>query len=221
MTKSARTYELEEVITLATARADRIGCPEVSLDDFGIVDYISVDVGGAHTVRCYELKISKSDFLSDNKKTFIGDFNYYVLPTELYYDVRNLVEDGIGIWLVDSRGRVECKRQATRMTCQMSRKRIMGKVLRALNRENLKHVENAWRTRQLSKRVSDARGASLVPGDIVEYRGEDYELIEIEYVQEGTSLEPICTISRILTATEENVKPSIIKKVHGRAIIGR
>ena len=221
MTKSDRTYELEEVITLATARADRIGCPEVGLDDYGIVDYISMDVGGAHTVRCYELKISKSDFLSDNKKTFIGDFNYYVLPTELYYDVRNLVEDGIGIWLVDAHGRVECVRQATRVPCQMPRKRIMGKILRALNRENLKHVENAWRSRQISKKVSDSRGASLVPGDIVEYRGEEYELIEIEYVQKGTSLEPICTISHRASQNEESIKPSIIKKVHGRAIIGR
>ena len=81
--KSEKTYELEEIITLATSRANRIGCPEVTLDDNGIVDFICMDLDGEKIVRCYELKITKSDFLSDAKKTFIGEFNYYVIPSEL------------------------------------------------------------------------------------------------------------------------------------------
>lgn len=217
MTKSQRTYELEEVITLATARSDRIGCPEVGLDDFGIVDYISMDIGGAKTVRCYELKVSKSDFLSDNKKTFIGDFNYYVLPTEIYHEVKNYVEDGIGIWLVDKHGRIECKRQASRMTCQMPRKRIMGKILRALNRENLKHVEKDWRDRQIAKKVKDAGGAEVLPGDVVEYRGDQYTVISIDYMRDDTSLEPICTIES--ESGEKTTRPSIIRKVPLHAIM--
>ena len=218
MTKSHRTYELEEIITLATARPNRIGCPEVGLDDYGIVDYISMDLSGAQTVRCYEIKISKSDFLSDNKKTFIGDFNYYVLPTELYYDVKNLVEDGIGIWLVDKKGRIECKRQATRMECSLNRKRIMGKILRALNRENLKHVEQSWRDRQIAKRVTDAGGAEIAPGDAVSYRGEIWEVVSVDYAREDTSLEPTLTLVRS-GGEADGVKPTVVKKTRLHAIM--
>lgn len=218
MTKSHRTYELEEIITLATARPNRIGCAEVGLDDYGIVDYISMDLSGAQTVRCYELKISKSDFLSDNKKTFIGDFNYYVLPTELYYEVRNLVEDGIGIWLVDKKGHIECKQQATRMECVMSRKRIMGKILRALNRENLKHTEQSWRERQLAKRVDDGGGAEIAVGDRVSYRGEIWEIESVDYSRDETSLEPTLTLVRETDAIE-GIKPTVVRKARFRGNI--
>ena len=185
MTKSHRTYELEEIITLATARPNRIGCPEVGLDDYGIVDYISMDLSGAQTVRCYEIKISKSDFLSDNKKTFIGDFNYYVLPTELYYDVKNLVEDGIGIWLVDKKGRI---------------------------------VEQSWRDRQIVKRVTDAGGAEIVPGDLVSYRGEIWEVVSVDYARDDTSLEPTLTLVRS-GGEADGIKPTVVKKTRLHAIM--
>ena len=78
MSKSQKTYWMEEIITLATWKVGQIGCAEVGLGDEGIVDYITQELGGDRTIRCYELKITKSDFLSDAKKTFIGDYNFYV-----------------------------------------------------------------------------------------------------------------------------------------------
>ena len=33
--------------------------------------------------RCYEIKTSKSDFKSKAKKSFVGDFNYFVLMQKL------------------------------------------------------------------------------------------------------------------------------------------
>ena len=207
MSKSSRTYELEEVIALATAKSNRVGCPEVGLDDYGIVDYISMDVGGAQTVRCYELKISKSDFLSENKKSFVGDFNYYVLPVELWGSVKNYVEKGIGVWLVDKRGNVTCERQASRMECQMPRGRVLGKILRALNREHLKHSEEAWRARQLAKKVSDVGGAELSVGDEVEYKGSLYVVDAIEYERDNTRLKPEC----VLVAKSPGTSPEAVK----------
>lgn len=40
-------------------------------------------------IRCYEIKVSKQDFHSKNKLTFKGHYNYYVMPAELYEEVKN------------------------------------------------------------------------------------------------------------------------------------
>lgn len=214
MSKSEKTYELEEIITLACARPDRIGCPEVTLDDYGIVDFISMDINGARTVRCYELKISKSDFLSDAKKSFIGDFNYYVIPTELYDSVKGHVEKGIGVWVVDKHGHISVRKRASRMECQMDRSRIMGKILRALNRENLKHCEQSWRTRQLDKKISDFVGAAIEVGDTVEYRNEQYRVVSINYDREQMNMSHTLTLSPLGHGNDiDEIKPSIVRKV--------
>lgn len=214
MSKSEKTYELEEIITLANARANRIGCAEVTLDDWGIVDFISMDLNGARTIRCYELKVSKSDFQSDAKKTFVGDFNYYVIPTELWDSVKGLVEKGVGVWVIDKHGNPSVRKKATRMDCKVDRNRIMGKILRALNRENLKHCEKSWLDRQMQKRVSDFRGSSLQVGDAVEYRGQTCRIIEIDYEREGMSMVPTVVIAPIDGSSDTSwVRPSIIRKV--------
>lgn len=220
MSKSEKTYELEEIITIACARPDRVGCPEVSLDDWGIVDFISMDVGGAKTIRCYELKISKSDFLSDAKKSFVGDFNYYVIPTELWDSVKGHVEKGVGVWVVDRHGHVSVKKQASKMPCKLDRGRTLGKILRALNRENLKHCEKQWRARQLDKKVADYVGAGLEVGDIVEYRDERYRIVSINYDRDqmrtvqSLSIEPVGGGGEI----EEDIRPSIVRKVMVEAV---
>lgn len=200
---------------MATARSNRVGCPEVTLDEFGIVDFISMDIGGARTVRCYELKISKSDFLSDAKKTFIGDFNYYVIPTELWMSIKGYVEPGIGVWTVDNNGRVAVKKQAKRMVCQMDRSRVLTKILRGLNRENLKHCENSWRERQMKKKVADTVGGNISVGDIVEYKNQEYRVIEIEYERDQMSMNPTLVIVPVVEhyIEEQKIRPSIVKKI--------
>lgn len=214
MSKSEKTYELEEIITLAVARADRIGCAEVTLDDFGIVDFISMELNGNRTVRCYELKISKSDFLSEAKKTFIGEYNYYVIPTELWHEVKGHIEPGIGVWVIDKHGNPSVRKKASRMECPMDKSRIMGKILRALNRENLKHAENMWRKRQLAKRVTDSRGSAIQIGDAVEYRGNVYRVIEISYSRDGLSTKPWLALEPVGGGDViDGVRHSIVKKV--------
>lgn len=215
MSKSEKTYELEEIITLACARPDRVGCAEVTLDDYGIVDFISMDISGSRTVRCYELKISKSDFLSDAKKSFIGDFNYYVIPTELYDSVKGHVEKGIGVWVVDKHGHISVRKRATRMECKMDRARIMGKILRALNRENLKHCEQSWRDRQLDKKIADRVGASIEVGDVVEYRDVRYRVISVNYDREQMNMSHTLSLSPISGVGDDigEIRASIVRKV--------
>ena len=47
-------------------------------------------------IRCYELKISKEDFHSINGHNFIGNYNYYVVPPDLYPKIKDEIPDGIG-----------------------------------------------------------------------------------------------------------------------------
>jgi hypothetical protein len=39
-------------------------------------------------ITCYEIKVSESDFNSENGHNFYGDYNYYVFPKELYDKLR-------------------------------------------------------------------------------------------------------------------------------------
>ena len=213
MTKSQKTYELEEIITIATARRDRCGCAEVMLGDDGIVDYISIELGGRHIVRCYEIKISKSDFLSDAKKTFIGEYNYYVIPSELWMDIRGHVEPGIGVWCVTRTGNAYVKRKARPRKCTRSKTEILMQIVRALNRENVKTNEEKWQARQIRKPAADRRGVALNDGDKVSYTNEVWQIIGIEYVKSGTELLPVCVIQRDgVQATR--VKPSMLLRVN-------
>lgn len=218
--KSDKTFEMEEIIALATSRPNRIGCAEVALDDEGVVDYICMDLGGEQVVRCYELKITKSDFLSDAKKTFIGEFNYYVIPAELWMDVKNYVEPGIGVWLISPSGKPFVKKKATRMRCKMSKKRLVVKIMRALNREYLKVNTDRWRSRQLGKRVHDQGGLVLELGDVVEYHGGRYRIVEIDYSNEGLELVPSCVIEPLGPGKAASAPPGIMKKVPLHDIIG-
>ena len=218
MAKSQKTYELEEIITLATARKDRVGCAEVTLGNEGIVDYVSIELGGRHIVRCYELKISRSDFLSDAKKTFVGEYNYYVIPSELWGEIRNHVEPGVGVWCVTKTGRAYVQKKAKARKCKLSKKMILMQVLRALNRENVKHNEEKWTGRQVLKPALDRRGAPIEEGDAILYSGEPWTVSSVEYAKNGTEMTPICVIENS-DNTMIRVKPSMIEKIHVEQVL--
>ena len=48
-------------------------------------------------VICFEIKISIADFKSKNGHNFIGNLNYYVMPYELYKNVKELIPANIGV----------------------------------------------------------------------------------------------------------------------------
>lgn len=62
-------------------------------------------------MTCFEIKISKSDFKSKNGHNFVGNFNYYVIPKELYSDIKDIVPDGIGIILYHGHGYLKKKKE--------------------------------------------------------------------------------------------------------------
>lgn len=63
---------------------------------------------------CFEIKISKSDFKSKNGHNFVGNFNYYVMPKELYKDVQDLIPNNIGVVLYHGHGYLKKKKECIR-----------------------------------------------------------------------------------------------------------
>jgi hypothetical protein len=48
-------------------------------------------------IQCFEIKVSVSDFHSKNGHNFVGNVNFYVVPTEIYAKIKDLVPKDIGI----------------------------------------------------------------------------------------------------------------------------
>lgn len=52
---------------------------------------------------CFEVKSSVEDFHSKNGHNFLGDFNYYVMPEEVYKKVKNEIPYRIGVYVPDGK----------------------------------------------------------------------------------------------------------------------
>jgi len=106
------------------------GCFEVTIGWFGSerVDYITYDTKGVW--RCFEIKVSKSDFYSKSKHTFIGNFNYYVMPRELFEQVKHDIPSHIGVY-IDGVSRKNAKKQELSIDEQI----LKNSMIRSLCRE--------------------------------------------------------------------------------------
>lgn len=52
---------------------------------------------------CYEVKSSVEDFKSPNGHNFIGDYNYYVMPEEVYATVSREIPYNVGVYVSDGK----------------------------------------------------------------------------------------------------------------------
>lgn len=52
---------------------------------------------------CYEIKSSMEDFRSKNGHNFIGDYNYYIMPEDVYEKVKNEIPYFIGVLVPDNK----------------------------------------------------------------------------------------------------------------------
>lgn len=102
MAKTQNTLDLERNIKIATLKMGVFGCLEVTIGFGGKerVDYMTYDTKGIF--RCYEIKVSKSDFHSPHKNSFVGHYNYYVLTQELYNQVAHEIPDWVGCYVGQS-----------------------------------------------------------------------------------------------------------------------
>lgn len=110
MAKSSITERIELSFLERMYDKREFGIQEVTLGRYGIVDILGytgdIKRNGRGkkrtrdvTWRCYEIKISKSDFYSKSKWTFIGHYNYFIMPEALYKQVKKDIPKDIGVIL--------------------------------------------------------------------------------------------------------------------------
>ena len=102
MSKTKLTVDIEEALYFYGIEQGEVIIEEVSMpDDWGRVDTLSCRTkpDGTHEWRCYEVKVSKGDFKSTAKVSFVGNYNYYVLPMEIYEKFADQIPPHIGVML--------------------------------------------------------------------------------------------------------------------------
>lgn len=107
MGKTIDTLEVERQLVLYSHKMGVYGVKEVSLrkNAYGKiderVDYMTID--NTSVIRCYEIKVTKSDFLSGAHLSWWGDYNYLVVTDTLLPKIDKLPEysklafSGVGI----------------------------------------------------------------------------------------------------------------------------
>lgn len=92
------------------------------------VDYITFDTKGIW--RCYEIKISRSDFHSKAKLSFVGHYNYYVLTEELYNQVKDEIPRHIGVYIGQ-----RCVKNPKKQELKVDEQVLKNSMIRSLYRE--------------------------------------------------------------------------------------
>ncbi|GMA08233.1 hypothetical protein GCM10025886_13840 [Tetragenococcus halophilus subsp. flandriensis] len=97
--KTPLTTQMEETLYYYIRENGAVVVEEVTMpEEQGIVDTLSCHLNNQQQFewRCYELKVSKADFRSKAKLSFIGHYNYFVLPENLYTMVSEEIPSHIG-----------------------------------------------------------------------------------------------------------------------------
>jgi hypothetical protein len=139
--KSELTKQIEKAIYNNTIKMGVYGCLEVSIgwNCAERVDFMTYNTNGEF--RCYEIKVSKADFRSNCKASFVGNYNYYVMPNELYEQVKGEIPKGIGVYAFDGRF-VRCVKRPKRTELTIDALLLSGYLIRALSRETEKKMDS-------------------------------------------------------------------------------
>ena len=88
---------------------------------------------------CYEIKSSIEDFSSQHGHNFIGDFNYYVMPEDVYEAVKNKIPHTIGVYIPDGEW-LQTVKKAKRMHRSKPVVEMLLMMFRSANRDRIKEI---------------------------------------------------------------------------------
>lgn len=136
MAKSELTKQIELALWNTLKKMGVYICSEVGIGMIGssreIVDFLSFDSKGIW--RCYEIKISKQDFNSNCKHTFVGHFNYYAMTKELYEKIKDKIQHNVGCYIL-SGDQVYCIKKARKVELGISEEILRYSFMKSLSRE--------------------------------------------------------------------------------------
>lgn len=151
--KTDLTLDLERKIFSATNKQGVFGCFEVTIGWHGKerVDYMTYDTKGIW--RCYEIKVSVSDFRSKAANTFCGHFNYYVMTKELFEKVADEIPKHIGVYIGGY-----CEKRAKKQELGEDEQVLKDSMIRSLAREVQKGIKsnNPYVVDGLNRRIRQA-----------------------------------------------------------------
>ena len=162
MGKTDLTLSLEKLLWDHTRKTGTFGCFEVTIGFWGKerVDYLTYDTKGEW--RFYEIKISKADFYSKSHNTFLGNFNYYVMPRELFDEIKHEIPDHVGVFvsdgIIDKRSYLVSAKKAKRQLLKADEKVLKDSLIRSLCRDARKYSDNKDESKidSLARRMREA-----------------------------------------------------------------
>lgn len=102
------------------------------------LDLICYDSDG--TFRGYEIKRDIGDFHSGCAWSWICNYNYFIMPKNLYDKVKDEIPDGIGVWVCyDWTKNMDCVRKPKKRKLLCSKEALLLAMLQAFSREYKKY----------------------------------------------------------------------------------
>ena len=104
------------------------------------VDFLTYETNGIY--RAYEIKRTKSDFYSGCAWSWIGNYNYFIMPKDLYEEVKEDIPNGIGVWVVRDNGyfkNMECIKKPKYRELLCTSEDMMFALMQAMSREYKKY----------------------------------------------------------------------------------
>ena len=118
------------------------------------LDFLTYETTGIY--RAYEIKRNKSDFYSGCAWSWIGNYNYFIMPHELYNEVKDDIPDGIGVWVIRERSKnMECIKKPKRRELLCSSADMQFAMLQAMSREYKKYRKLLEKENKVKKKKSN------------------------------------------------------------------
>lgn len=167
MAKSQITIDIENFFLEKLHVSREFAVHEVTLGHRGIVDILSyvgeIKKNGRGkkrtrnvTWRCYEIKVSKTDFYSKAKWTFIGHYNYFVMPLALYDTVKKDIPKNVGVYIAEPTTKgyefYSIKSASRQRLVGLSHEEITDSMICSLSREVRKHRKTAMGLKTFTNR---------------------------------------------------------------------
>lgn len=107
---------------------------------------------------CYEIKSSVEDFASPNGHNYLGDYNYYVMPEDVYAAVKDKLPFFVGVLIPD--GTILGGLKSVRNARRKDRDKPLAEMLLMMWRSDRRELVKI-RSQQKNKKETDSEEALL------------------------------------------------------------
>lgn len=141
MPKTPLTEEIE--YALLDEYKGKYACREVTIGmgtaEHGRVDFMVMD--SKDIIKCFEIKVTVTDFHSPCINSFDGHYNYYVMPLDVYNAVTNEIPYYVGVYIYDKKYLSSVKKAIKQKLTSDKVEAMKSYLIRSLSREANRYYE--------------------------------------------------------------------------------